>query len=118
MMKIIENTVNPGYIPVQKVSVDKNEKGIFVPFDAERYSTGIIIAGENEGKMCRFIKHSGIEMEDGISMVPRIDIICLVEPEEGDCIVPYKGTSIKKGNDDDWITMQSTVGNGKGSILS
>lgn len=112
MMKYKSNSINPGLVMVKKVSVNKKSDLIIVPVEQNRYTTGVILEGEHKDEICRFVKMAGIEMENDTCAVPIRDIICLVELEEGDELAPFKGYQELAGNQDDWITVNSTAGKG------
>ena len=108
-MRIVENEINPNYIPVKPVSVRSKDNPIILLTNTSRYVVGEVLAGKDKGKYCKFVKHTGIELEKDVIVVPRIDILCMVEMDEDDIIESYTDMKNAAGTED-WVTIQSTSG--------
>lgn len=76
-------------MPVELVTIRKKTDIILLDNTNTQYSTGKILVGELFGKICMFPKFSGYEAviaDKKIKIIPKGDIICFVEAEEGEII--------------------------------
>jgi len=93
-MRVLEDTINLGYLLVEKYMVVP-KTGIIIPGvqGLSPHAIGKIMIGEDKGKFVLFPAHVGYDVDtryQKLLFIPKREIIAYVEPEENENFKPYQ----------------------------
>lgn len=118
-MKLIEESLSTGYVPVKPVIFEKKTGIILLNDTNKQHVVGLILFGGEKGKYCLYPRFSGITLENmdtPTTLVPSRDIIAFVEPSEDERVVDWYEKKEFCSADGEWVNA-AQAGNGVGRIL-
>jgi len=104
-MKINDETINLGYVAVERHQVQKNTLGgLYIPGESvNQYAIGKVTHGEKKGMFCLFPVYSGVKVEtkfQTIHLIPINDIIAFVEPDDDETFIALNEVKVRPA---EWI---------------
>jgi hypothetical protein len=115
-MKLLENKINPHFIPVSPKMLNKKDSPISIAYNSESHMIGEILVGQLKGSMCVFNKHVGhnLDVNGGkVKIINAVDIIAFVELEDNEELIAHQDYPVVSESSE-WMDMYNTK---KGGLL-